>query len=201
DARDGPTLEMAVNQRMFVRKSGPTTAKPKQTHMSAPKWNDWAEVCGMPTAAIGIQPSASTMALIRNGEYRRMRGVIATEYIAQVRAVATARPSPKTCPENPPDPEATRATPTSETPVAIQKPRPIRSSPTTLATTPMKIGVVPRKSVTVAADVLSIEYTKHSWLAKIMAAAIAMERRSRRAIRNERSRHHVNDQKRAVAAA
>jgi len=26
DARDGPTFEMAVNQRMFVRKSGPMTA-------------------------------------------------------------------------------------------------------------------------------------------------------------------------------
>ena len=43
----------------------------------------------------------------------------------------------------------------------------------TLATTPMKIGVVPRNSVTVAAEVLSTEYTKQSWFAKIIVAAIA----------------------------
>src|SRR5262252_9254748 len=97
-----------------------------------------------------------------------MSGVIATEYIAHVSAVKTASPSPKTCPENPPEPEATNATPTIETQVATQKPRPMRSSPITLATTPMKIGVVPRKSVTVAAEVLSTEYTKHSWLTKII---------------------------------
>src|SRR5579885_50393 len=102
-----------------------------------------------------------------------MSGVIATEYIAQVTAVDTASPSPKRCPEKPPDPEATKATPTSDTSVAAQKPRPIRSSPITRATTPMKIGVVPRKSVTVAADVLSTEYTKQSWFAKIMTAATA----------------------------
>ena len=37
----------------------------------------------------------------------------------------------------------------------------------------MKIGVVPRNSVTVAAEVLSTEYTKQSWFTKIIAAAIA----------------------------
>src|SRR3954454_2327413 len=103
-----------------------------------------------------------------------MSGVIATEYIPQVIAVATARPSPPTWPENPPEPVATSPTPTIDTAVAIQKPRPIRSSPITLATTPMKIGVVPRKSVTVAAEVLSTEYTKQSWFTKIIDAAIAM---------------------------
>src|SRR5690348_9149851 len=157
DARDGPTREIAVNQRMFVRNSGPTTANANPAHTSAPKWNDWLVVCGMPTAAIGSQPRASTSAEIRKGEYRRISGVIATEYIAQVSAVDTASPSPNTWPENPPDPEATKATPTSETAVAIQKLRPIRSRPITLATTPMKIGVVPRNSVTVAAEVLSTE--------------------------------------------
>ena len=67
----------------------------------------------------------------------------------------TASPSPTSCPENPPEPDATKPTPINETTAASQKPRPIRSSPITLASTPMKIGVVPRKSVTVAAEVLS----------------------------------------------
>ncbi len=70
-----------------------------------------------------------------------MSGVISTEYPAQVAAVNTASVSPNSRPEKPPEPEATNPTPTSETTVAIQKPRPIRSSPTTLARTPMKIGV------------------------------------------------------------
>ena len=34
-ARAAPTRETAVNQRMFVRKSGPTTAYAKPSHVSA----------------------------------------------------------------------------------------------------------------------------------------------------------------------
>ncbi len=81
--------------------------------------------------------------------------MIRTEYPAQVAAVRTASPSPTSLPEKPPEPDATIATPASETIVATQNPRPMRSRPTTLASTPMKIGVVPRNSVTVAAEVLS----------------------------------------------
>ena len=131
---------------MFVRKSGPTTAKANPIHTSAPKWNDWLVVCGIPTAAIGSQPSASTSAEIRNGEYRRISGVIETEYIAHVSAVDTASPSP-TRRARRTRPSRRRRMPRrpSETAVASQNPRPIRSSPITLATTPMKIGVVPEE--------------------------------------------------------
>ena len=61
-----------------VRKSGPTTAYAKPTHVSVPKWNCWREICGIETSASGAQPSASTTALIRYGEYFRMSGAIAT---------------------------------------------------------------------------------------------------------------------------
>src|SRR5581483_8494930 len=60
-------------------------------------------------------------------------------------AVATASRSPNRWPPKPPDPDATNATPTSDTNAATQKPRPIRSRPMMLATIPMKIGVVPKQ--------------------------------------------------------
>ena len=58
-----------------------------------------------------------TTALIRDGEYVRMSGAMATEYAAQVAAVDepeedARRGSPDT---SPPEPTATRATPTNET--------------------------------------------------------------------------------------
>ena len=85
-----------------------------------------------------------------------MSGAIATEYEPQVNAVPIASASPTMLPEKPPEPDATKPTPTIETTVATQKSRVSRSSPTELAIRPMKIGVVPRKRVTVAAVVLSI---------------------------------------------
>ena len=54
EAREGPTREIVVNQRMLVRNSGPTTANANPIQTSAPKWNDWLVVCGIPTAAIGF---------------------------------------------------------------------------------------------------------------------------------------------------
>ena len=81
--------------------------------------------------------------------------MIVIEYAPQVAAVSTASPSPTTLPEKPPEPEATKATPMIETTVAIQNELRIRSSPITVANAPMKIGVAARKSVTVAAVVLS----------------------------------------------
>ncbi len=68
DARDGPTRLIAVNQRMFVRNSGPITANARQIHISVPKWKVWLAVCRSPVIASGIQPKSSTSELIRNGE-------------------------------------------------------------------------------------------------------------------------------------
>ena len=41
DARDGPTRSIAVNQRMFVRNSGPTTANANPSQIAQPKWYPW----------------------------------------------------------------------------------------------------------------------------------------------------------------
>jgi hypothetical protein len=68
DARDGPTRSMAVNHRMFVRNSGPTTAYPNASHTCHENDHSCARSCGRLTIASGTQPSASTSALIRNGE-------------------------------------------------------------------------------------------------------------------------------------
>ena len=53
---------------MFVRKSGPITAKAKQIHIRWPKWKLWLVVWCEPASASGIQPKSSTSELIRNGE-------------------------------------------------------------------------------------------------------------------------------------
>src|SRR3954454_23248792 len=100
----------------------------------------------------------------------------------------------------PPAPRATRPTPTNEIPAAAQNARDSRSSPTTVARMPMKIGVIPRISATVDALVSLTEYTKQSWLRKISAAAAAISLESRQLTANERSRAYVNAQKRLVAA-
>ncbi len=56
---------------------------------------------------------------------------------------------------------------------------------------PAKIGVVPSTSPTVEALVRCAEVTNDTWLRKIIAAAISTNRKSRRSIRNDRSRHQV----------
>ena len=68
DARDGPTRSIAVNQRMFVRNSGPMTAYANPSQTFQPKEKSCVVSCGMLTKTSGTQPIASTSALIRNGE-------------------------------------------------------------------------------------------------------------------------------------
>ena len=55
--------------------------------------------------------------------------------------------------EKPPLPDATKPTPPNEIAAASQKRRDSRSNPIAVARMPMKIGVVPRMSATVAAEV------------------------------------------------
>ena len=63
-----------------MRKSGPITANTKASAIVQP---NPARLCrassGMLTSASGTQPSASTSALMRKGEYRCISGAIATE--------------------------------------------------------------------------------------------------------------------------
>src|SRR5579872_1504026 len=118
----------------------------------------------MLTSASGTQPSPSTSALIRNGEYRRISGAIVTEYADHVTAVTTATRSPSTFPETPPP--ATKPTPTNATSAASQKPDCIRSRPTAAAINAVKTGVAPSTSATVDALVLSIATTKLTWFTK-----------------------------------
>jgi len=65
--------------------------------------------------------------------------------------VSTPSKSPVTFPPKPPLPDATKPTPMNERTAATQKLRCRRSSPTTVAMIPMKIGVVPSRSAIVEA--------------------------------------------------
>ena len=68
--------------------------------------------------------TASTIELIRYGEYDRMSGAMATEYAAHVAAMPTATRMPARSPEkSPPEPAATRPTPQNETPAASENRR------------------------------------------------------------------------------
>jgi hypothetical protein len=109
--------------------------------------------------------------------------------------------SPSKSPESPPLlPPAINPTPRNETAVASQKAVAGRSSPASRAMTPTKIGVVPRTSPTVEADVRWTEPTKQSWFRKIRSAATPTSLPSESRIRNERSRCQVKPQKSEVAA-
>ena len=59
--------------------SGPSVAKTSSTQTSQPSCQSCDRVCGSPVSAIPTQESDSTRALIRDGEYRCISGVIRTE--------------------------------------------------------------------------------------------------------------------------
>ena len=80
---------------------------------------------------------------------RRDRHRVAAHEIAS--AIASRSP-PRSADRSPPDPSATSATPAKPTAVAIQNRAVSRSSPTIDATIAAKIGVVPRISATVVAE-------------------------------------------------
>ena len=102
DARDGPDAGDRREPEDVRQEERPDDREGEaRATSSAPKWKLWLVVCGIPTAAIGIQPSASTSALIRNGEYRRISGAIATEYIAHVSAVDDRERVAETCAREP----------------------------------------------------------------------------------------------------
>ena len=66
-----------------------------------------------------------------------------------------ASPSPSTFPENPPEPDATKPTPISETTAASQNASAHALEPDHAREDPDEDRRLPRKSVTVAAEVLS----------------------------------------------
>jgi hypothetical protein len=67
-ACDGPTRATDLNHRMLVRKSGPSTAYTSSSHTAQPRWKSWLATWFPPVIASGIQPKASTTALMRKGE-------------------------------------------------------------------------------------------------------------------------------------
>src|SRR5581483_3066722 len=121
----------------------------------------------------GTTITQSTTALIRYGEYRRIRGAITTEKQSHDADSASASRSPPRSDDRlPPDPSATRATPPKPTAVASQNEGVSRSTPSTEETIAAKIGVVPMISETVVAVVSFSEYTNEIWLTSRKTAAI-----------------------------
>src|SRR5262245_45515386 len=200
DARDGPTRSIAVNQRRFVRTSGPMTAKAKPIHTNAPKSKLWSPIWCEPTASSGTDAAASSTALSRNGEYRRIRGAIATEYPAQVSEPSTASPSPfRSADRLPPEPSATSATPAKETSAASQNRRLRCSTPLPRAKSAVKIGSVPNRSATVVAVVNFSAYTKLSWFTKRTIAQKTTSQRTPRPIASDPSQASVISTKMTAA--
>jgi hypothetical protein len=144
------------NQRTFVSTSGPSTAKTMSTQTSIPRSHCCEDVCSLPVIAISTQLPASTTALMRDGEYRRISWVTTAEYAAQVAAVRTPSITPPTPPWiSPPDPSATKPTPTKETTAPHQNRTVSRSVRVASPISAAKIGVAPRTSPTTDADVVS----------------------------------------------
>jgi hypothetical protein len=131
-----------------------------------------------------------------------MSGLIATEYVAQVAAPRRPRASPFRLDERfPPDPIATRPTPTNERPAANQNRTSCRSTPLLRAINPVKMGSVPNRRATVVAVVKSRAYTKESWLAKSTTVQPATRGRSLRPTRSVPSNARVMAAKISAAHA
>src|SRR6476660_4236638 len=96
---------------------------------------------------------------------------------------------PETSP--PPALAAIRATPRKVRLAPIQKDLWTSACRNAIEISPTNIGHVPKSSDTVEACANSSAETKQIWLTKIGAAAIPTDFQSARAIRKERSRHHV----------
>src|SRR6266516_4915560 len=129
-----------------------------------------------------------TTALMREGEYVRMRGATTTEYAAQVAAVHSPRTIPRRLVESSLlEPTATRPTPRNETAAATQNRFDGRSVPRTSPKSAAKMGMAPSTSPMVEAVVVFSAKTNESWLSQSMTAARASSGRSRRETRSVRS--------------
>ena len=133
DARDGPTRSIAVNQRMFVRNSGPITAKAKPTHdQRCRSGSSGSTVCGdaderrsAPTRAAEHE-RADPERRVAAHQRRDRDGVDGPGERRRARASA----SPNRSPESPPEPDGDeRRRRRTRRAAASQNRRPSRSSP------------------------------------------------------------------------
>ena len=91
--------------------------------------SSWSAIWGLAMMTSGTHMTASTIELIRYGEYDRMSGAMATEYAAHVAAMPTATRMPAGLEKSPPEPSRHEANAQNETPAASENRRVICSTP------------------------------------------------------------------------
>ena len=199
DAREGPTRAIAVNQRMFVRKSGPIDGEgEREPHhpaeageSSARELRDARQRERHPAEREHERADPKRrVAAHQRGDRDRVGGPGrgGRDREQRRRAGSPERP-PLAAGRDQPDPDERDQRARARTAARAARAR------SAVAMMPTKIGVVPSTSPTVEAFVRWTEETKQSWLAKIRTAASPTSSRRSSAIRNERSRRQVNAQK------